>query len=473
MPTDTLPENDLPEQAAQQSASDRVTATTIAGYLIGQRDCILQIARCPQSVLIGAILVLSAGFAREYDGEDLLAEPWHLLIPHVASLVTSLILYILIRINAWRAESRLPPLIAGSLTFLGLYWMTAPLAWLYAIPFERWTAPATALRLNMMLLALVSIWRVVLIIRVIRVVYGAGPLWHVAATVLMFGDAVMLLAFRFLPVPILHFMGGVRLTEAESVLQGTAFLLQLCGYPFLLLVFGTFLLRPNRDWPVSSAVPVCRTTLTTWLAAFLTIAVWFGVLPLTQPEQRLRRSVERDLTTGHIDRAIQLMSQHSQSDFPPHWTPPPHIALSSPSPPITDVLPVVVSEQAPEWVREMFLEKFRRQLPTVISRFGVDYDRDRSSWLPVLEQLTFDDWYVEDDWRMDDVVATLRALAAGEEGELSDEESLILENIITKLPAVEPQEDGDATAGSEQEPAEPATNTDTSTDADDDSQPAP
>jgi len=35
---------------------------------------------------------LLPAFAREYDGEDLLHEPWHLLLPLVASLATSFIL---------------------------------------------------------------------------------------------------------------------------------------------------------------------------------------------------------------------------------------------------------------------------------------------------------------------------------------------------------------------------------------------
>ena len=54
-------------------------ASTLPLYLIGSRRAILDIASSRWSLLIGAIFVLSAGFAREYDGEDLIGEPWHAL----------------------------------------------------------------------------------------------------------------------------------------------------------------------------------------------------------------------------------------------------------------------------------------------------------------------------------------------------------------------------------------------------------
>ena len=42
------------------------------------------------------LFVISAGFAREYDGEDLLHQPWHVLLPLVTSLITSLLLFVLL-----------------------------------------------------------------------------------------------------------------------------------------------------------------------------------------------------------------------------------------------------------------------------------------------------------------------------------------------------------------------------------------
>jgi hypothetical protein len=64
---------------------------TLFFYLIGKSQAIIEIAGDKRAVWLGILFVLSAGFARDYDGEDLLHEPWHLTIPFAASLLTSLI----------------------------------------------------------------------------------------------------------------------------------------------------------------------------------------------------------------------------------------------------------------------------------------------------------------------------------------------------------------------------------------------
>lgn len=58
-----------------------MTITTILKYLCGNRQSILRIAASHDAIWVGGLLVLSAGLAREYDGEDLWHQPWHLLLP--------------------------------------------------------------------------------------------------------------------------------------------------------------------------------------------------------------------------------------------------------------------------------------------------------------------------------------------------------------------------------------------------------
>jgi hypothetical protein len=67
--------------------------TTLLRFLVGDREAILAVARNRNALWLGLVFVLSAGFAREYDGEDLLREPWHLFIPLGASLLASLVLF--------------------------------------------------------------------------------------------------------------------------------------------------------------------------------------------------------------------------------------------------------------------------------------------------------------------------------------------------------------------------------------------
>src|SRR5687767_5262694 len=137
-----------------------MTISTLLKFLVGEREAILTVARTPQAIWIGLLFVLAAGFAREYDGEDLLHEPWHLLIPLGASILSSAILYLLIRAITWFRGAPGPSLLSGYRSFLALYWMTAPLALFYAIPFERFASAADAMRANLFLLALVAAWRV-------------------------------------------------------------------------------------------------------------------------------------------------------------------------------------------------------------------------------------------------------------------------------------------------------------------------
>ncbi len=69
-------------------------------YLVGNRAAIYAIASTPALLWVGLLLVISSGFAREYDGEDLLHEPWHVAIPVGASLVTSFLLFCLCELHS-------------------------------------------------------------------------------------------------------------------------------------------------------------------------------------------------------------------------------------------------------------------------------------------------------------------------------------------------------------------------------------
>ena len=115
---------------AQQIASPhgRITLGTLVSYLFGSREAIRTLATHRDTVGLGLIFVLSAAFSREYDGEDLLHEPWHLLLPLVASLGTSLVLFCLVDVVAWCRKSERARFLSRYRSFLGLYWMTAPLA---------------------------------------------------------------------------------------------------------------------------------------------------------------------------------------------------------------------------------------------------------------------------------------------------------------------------------------------------------
>jgi hypothetical protein len=419
---------------AEESGRESLTPTTLIRFLMGKRSAILDVAASPQALVLGGVLVLSAGFAREYDGEDLLHEPWHLLIPHGASLLTSFLLYMLVRLTGIGKTQQLPTLFRGFPMFLQLYWMTAPLAWLYAIPFERWMSSGDATLWNLRLLGIVSVWRVALMIRVISVVYGAAPLWRVISTVLLFGDAVMLIAIRFVPVPVLHLMGGVRMTDSERILQGTTLMLQIVGYPALFILLIMTLVPTRTPWtPITSSKP-SRVHGTAWLLAAVSILIWPFVLPVTQPEQQRRRIAEQMIMARDFRGALQFMSQHSRSAFPPHWSPPPHVAQANPVPPINDLMEVLIEEPPAKWVRTEFVEKFRSKMEGTLSQFGFVSDEQLSSTLRILDRLPTTDWLSDDQWDAAEAIDFLHGLSSDQRRSLSDADRECLGRILEKLP---------------------------------------
>jgi hypothetical protein len=269
-----------------------------------------------------------------------------------------------------RGERR-PPFFAAYRSFLTLFWMTAPLAWLYAIPYERFLPAGAATSANLWTLAFVAAWRVVLMVRVVSVITGRG--WGAALfLVMLFADAVALTAVYFMPKPIIEFMGGIRLTQSEAAVAGaalTVFCLGILSAPFWLVLglVAFFTGRPTWDAPLPSMEP--RPSRGLWALAVASVLVWLPILPLTQSEQLLRVRAERDLKGGRIAEGLDLMSAHAQSDFPPHWDPPPRLGYEEKSPHLLDVMEVLAARDDAPWVRAVYLEKFRRYLEDSAASF--------------------------------------------------------------------------------------------------------
>lgn len=352
LPPETEP--DVPPIAAE-----RVTWWTPWAYLFGNRAAINAIAATPAMLWVGLLLVISAGFAREYDGEDLLHEPWHVAIPVGASLVTSFMLFCLCELHAFCKGAPLAGFWPRYRVFLTLYWMTAPLAWLYAIPVERYSTAGEAVSMNLNLLQFVSVWRVLLITRVISVMYHVRW-WGAIFAVVLFGTAVLLAVLTFTPFPIFSIMGGIRLSEGDRALASFAFGMRLLSFPVLAVSFVGLLAvsasKKNR-WrfaPIPEKLPLPRWF---WAIPAAALAIWIPILPRTQPEQQLRYAVERDLRRGDLQEALATLAAHQSDEFPPHWDPPPRIGYRERKPDALEVALLAKQLAAPQWVQEMYLDK--------------------------------------------------------------------------------------------------------------------
>lgn len=330
---------------------------TLLRYLIGDRQAVLDLAASRWTLAVGFLFVLSAALAREYDGKDLLHEPWHLLLPLGASLAASAVLFAV----AWGRPRHYP-------AFLGLFWMTAPLAWLYAIPYERFLSPGQAMRANLLTLAVVAAWRVALIVRVLVVLLDYRAL-AAFLLVMAFGDALALgVSLAWFGPMFLPMMAGIRLSESERVLAATTSIvtqLSFCSFPLWLAGAIALRVRSKPVWQGAGGKSV-RPTRLLWGLAALSVVGWVVVLPWTQAEQQLAWQVERDFREGRVSEALAVMSAHAPTDFPPQWEPPPQrrdlFTTTAASSHLVRLYGEMAKKPVAPWVRERYVEKVPTQL---------------------------------------------------------------------------------------------------------------
>jgi len=348
-------------ESSQESVARPISLATVGRFLICDRQAIVDMAANRHVVWLGLLLVLSAGFAREYDAEYLLREPWHLLLPLAASLATSLILFLLLFVVAWVRSAR-PTFWSSYRAFLGVYWMTAPLAWFYAIPVERFLSEADAVRVNLLFLGIVSLWRVLLMIQIVAVVFRC-QLAAALMLVMLFADAVALVMLRMAPFPILNIMGGIGLNESERALQEVACSVMLFGIvsaPIWALGSLAVLLRRNEHWKLHSAITqpggpgIARGV---WVCALGLLVLGLAILPVPQMEQASRWRVERLLLAGRVSEGLSLMSSSGPDAFPPYWQPPPRRFYGETSPSMNEVVDALATDDVADWVQAVFWEK--------------------------------------------------------------------------------------------------------------------
>lgn len=247
------------------------------------------------------MLVISAGFVREYDRSDLLQNPWLVLRPLIASVGLSVVLFPLVEFVARRRG------VAGSgswgrfRTFVSLLWMTAPLAWIFILPVERVMSADEATITNLWFLGVVNLWRVVLVARLLAVLYVPQ-----ADDLVVTGTIFLVL----LVVDTLSLcnLGGDRLVMMVGNNSGT-----LPGAFIVIRVLSLFAILGVITWPIWF---VATLTVAFWegaewswtvrptvssrafsggvrVLAAASLLIWIVLLPLTQPEHQRRYAQEQ------------------------------------------------------------------------------------------------------------------------------------------------------------------------------------
>jgi hypothetical protein len=338
-----------------------VKTADLLGLLVGRRESILNIARSRQAFWVGLLLVASAAMAREYDRHWLVADWWHLLLPFVASVAMAFVQFALFWFRRDRLESD-ATFGQSFRAFLACFWMTAPLAWAYAIPYERFLSPADAVAANLWTLAVVSLLRGIIICRVLQVianvaywralVVSAGVVQVILAVVAYYGIGSMV-----------DLMGGIRHTPEDVVIRGTIFLIAAetiyVGWAVVLLAWASFAHMQTR-FMRSDTTGGQRASGIAWTVPILVTIAFIICLPWTQPPWQRAHRADELIRANDIPGALAFMNQHPRDAFPPDWRPLPKTSRFFDRPNLLDVLNQIDAVRPDSWLRRYYLSELER-----------------------------------------------------------------------------------------------------------------
>ena len=292
-----------------------MTAKDVLGYQFGNAESIRRVAGSKYLLPVGTLLVLITSIPRNYDQTFIGEVPWWPLIPLVSSFVSgSFVFYVLKHGFIKEADGKFS---RKYWMFLGLFWKTAPIAWLYGIPVERWMTARSAAVANLWLMGIVSIWRVALFSRVMSVIYEVPWLrtggWVLLAASL---EVAAVLFFSGFGEAIGRGMAGMRNSPEQNLIigvLGTVFWTAVIAVPLLLIVLKSALRFPEKA--KIAELPECNKT--PWLL-LLCIAVIWGALAILPQQELAKEWKYRALLEGRKPgEALAYLNTLEAKDWPP------------------------------------------------------------------------------------------------------------------------------------------------------------
>jgi hypothetical protein len=343
------------------------------GYLFGQGKAIQAVAESRQAIWTGIGLVLLTAIARNYDQTFIGEKPFLWLFGSLLfSVVSGTWLYAVVygwfvRRSAGDANGK-PEFWGRWRTFMALFWMTAPVAWLYAIPVERFFDSLTAAKANLALLGIVSLWRVLLMTRVIQ--YLTGARWYAVLLWVLFAAAIEILVVFFFggafAKALMEGMGGMRNSPEEHLILnalGAVLMGAFWGAPAVLIA-ALLLGRSGsvQDLPIPSKA----NSSFGWLMIFAVL--WLAVA--VQPQRELIRTVhvEKLIAAKNYRAALDYMTARQPTDFAPARV----LAPNAFEREIFTDLPAcfgVVQADDPAWVQAHLMRRFHQMLTHYTARW--------------------------------------------------------------------------------------------------------
>jgi hypothetical protein len=343
-----------------------MTPRILIKYLIGSEEAIRAVAAGGNWWPLGPLLVLLTAFPRNYDQTWIGEQPFLWIFgPLIFSTVSGVFLFATLHglFLRWRRDPETPkqPFREQLTSFMGLFWLTAPIAWLYALPVERFLDPLSATWANLALLGVVALWRVLLMARVIQVVQGAKFLTSLVWVLVPASFEVLVIAVLGALQHIGSMMGGMRHSPEEELLVQTLNTLSTAafwGFPAFCLIGASLAQRSNhslRPFPQTSPVRV------PWAFLGLAAGFWLAISIPAQIQVRRNAIVEDLVTKITLRRALNYFAAHSPSDFAPSRPLPPKAFGQSvylELPPLFGVL----EADDPPWVQAHLMKRFQEML---------------------------------------------------------------------------------------------------------------
>lgn len=315
--------------SSNDSPRSDVTVGTWIRFLFGHADSILALARSGGALLVSLALVLLTSIARNYDQTWIGENPFLWLAGNTLfSTVSGTGLFLWIRMfMANRIDDPQVSFVASWWQFMGLFWGTAPIAWLYAIPVERWAGSMEAAHFNLTLLGVVSLWRVLLMARVLCVLHAAA-FWRALCWVLSMACVEIVVVFLgtgALSRKIMAGMGGLRNSPEEDVLaRALANVAAVAFYGFIPMLILSLVARGKREIRfTANLVPVAGRL--PWVGVAVAAVLWIGVAIPAQQQTRLNAEIDALAAKGEWRPVVEHLIAHEPHKYAPSRQLPPKV----------------------------------------------------------------------------------------------------------------------------------------------------
>lgn len=361
-------------------------AIHVVRYPFGFADAIQAAAISRAAFPTGMVLVLLTAVARSYDQTWIGEKPvlW-LLGPLLFSLVSGTWLFLVTYAGFvrkyWPEADRSIGVWKDWRAFMGLFWLTAPVAWLYAIPVERFLDSLNAARANVALLLVVSLWRVVLFSRVIQVISGAryptALMWVLLPASI---EAMVVLVPGSMGQAIARGMGGMRHSpEEEVLLLAVNQVVMVAFYAAIGCGFGAWLWRPRT---YTARLPTAQAGGSPWGLLAGCAAGWMMAALWAQPATARSAHADALVHHKHYREAMEFLRPQEPQAFAPSRSLPPksyeHAAFRH----LAGLL-AEAREEEPAWLQAHFLQRLDELVDSTLTR-----RRSVETLGPVYDELT-------------------------------------------------------------------------------------